>query len=296
MKMIITQGISASGKTTWAEKFIEATPNTVNINRDDIRFNTYCNGVRDWSLYRFTKERERNVSAIQEQAIAQAAKDNLNVIISDTNLNTKTLARLEQLAEEHDFEVYYEVFHIEPMVAIERDAKRANGVGYKVIMNQYKQFAEMFYSKDYHQYANSKRDAIVIDVDGTLADMRGVRTPFEWTKVKQDKPHKHVVDMVKAARLDGLDVVIMSGRDGSCLQDTQDWLEHHLGFSDFWLFMRATGDMRKDTVVKKELFKRYVDNNFNVQYVIDDRPSVCRMWQYELGLKVVQVGNVGQEF
>ena len=35
----------------------------------------------------------------------------------------------------------------------------------------------------------AKEKAIIVDVDGTLADMRGVRSPFEWDKVLQDKPH-----------------------------------------------------------------------------------------------------------
>jgi hypothetical protein len=40
----------------------------------------------------------------------------------------------------------------------------------------------------------AKEKAIIVDVDGTLADMRGVRSPFEWDKVLQDKPHLDVID------------------------------------------------------------------------------------------------------
>ena len=42
-----------------------------------------------------------------------------------------------------------------------------------------------------------KEKAIIVDVDGTLADMRGIRGPFEWDKVSQDKPHQDVIDLVK---------------------------------------------------------------------------------------------------
>ena len=70
-------------------------------------------------------------------------------------------------------------------------------------------------------------------------------------------------------------------------------LEHGIGASA--LFMRAPGDMRKDTIVKEEIFWRDIADNFNVQFVVDDRPSVCRMWR-ELGLKVLQVGNPHIEF
>ena len=38
MKAILTIGVSASGKTTWAEQFVKENEWWVNINRDDIRF------------------------------------------------------------------------------------------------------------------------------------------------------------------------------------------------------------------------------------------------------------------
>ena len=41
---------------------------------------------------------------------------------------------------------------------------------------------------------------------------------------------------------------------------------------------------------------KYIDKKFNILYCIDDRPSVARMWRYELGLKVIQVGDPHQEF
>ncbi len=53
--------------------------------------------------------------------------------------------------------------------------------------------------------------------------------------------------------------------------------------------------MRKDTIVKEEIFWRDIADNYNVQFVIDDRPSVARMWR-ELGLKVFQVGDPHIEF
>jgi hypothetical protein len=61
-----------------------------------------------------------------------------------------------------------------------------------------------------------------------------------------------------------------------------------------YLVMREQGDSRKDTIVKKEMFDKYIKGKYNVLYVVDDRPCVCRMWS--LGLKVMQVGNPYIEF
>jgi hypothetical protein len=74
----------------------------------------------------------------------------------------------------------------------------------------------------------AKEKAIIVDVDGTLADMRGVRSPFEWDKVLQDKPHLDVIDLVKdLASLKKYKIIITTGRDGICEQDTVTWLRKY---------------------------------------------------------------------
>jgi predicted kinase len=62
-----------------------------------------------------------------------------------------------------------------------------------------------------------------------------------------------------------------------------------LGVPESMLLMRKRGDMRKDTIVKKEIWDAHLAGRYNVLCAIDDRPSVCRMWRYELGLLVMQV-------
>lgn len=64
-----------------------------------------------------------------------------------------------------------------------------------------------------------------------------------------------------------------------------------VGNSSADLFMRATADKRKDTVVKREIWGRHIAEKYNVLFVIDDRPSVCRCWRYEVGLPVFQVND-----
>ena len=54
--------------------------------------------------------------------------------------------------------------------------------------------------------------------------------------------------------------------------------------------------MRKDTTVKEEIFWDSIADKYNVVAVIDDRPSVVRMW-YDIGIpNVVCVGNPWEEF
>jgi hypothetical protein len=61
------------------------------------------------------------------------------------------------------------------------------------------------------------------------------------------------------------------------------------GSADCYLFMRPQGDSRPDTVVKRELFEKYVEPNWHISFVIDDRKSVVQMWR-DLGLYVFNCG------
>lgn len=83
---------------------------------------------------------------------------------------------------------------------------------------------------------------------------------------------------------------MLSGRDGVCEDETKKWLKNNNIPCDF-LFMRTPGDNRKDTIVKKELFDKYVKDTYNVQFVLDDRSCVVDMWRNEIGLTVLQVAE-----
>lgn len=132
MKAIITIGISGSGKTTWAEQ----QEGFFNLNRDDLRFNHYCGGVRDWKLYNF-KKYEKEVTRLQKELIEHAANYGLNLIISDTNLKKDRNNQLKQKLESLGYEVEFKFFPCSLPEAILRDNGRAARVGPDVITMQY---------------------------------------------------------------------------------------------------------------------------------------------------------------
>lgn len=53
----LTVGCSGSGKSTHAKELKQLLPSVVEINRDEWRFTFFTNGVQDWGLYKFTKDR-----------------------------------------------------------------------------------------------------------------------------------------------------------------------------------------------------------------------------------------------
>ena len=287
MKAIFTVGVSASGKTTWAEQ----QKGFININRDDIRFETFCGGVRSWSLYKFSKANEAKVSEIQHARLTSAIAHNKDIIISDTNLNPKNYRGMVNLLEWHNYEIEFKFFPISYEEALKRDSSRAIPVGQQVIARQFEQFNKLYGDKVVNDPSLPK--CIIVDVDGTVAEMNG-RSPFEWDKVGNDLPKKDVIEVVKAIADTGVKVIIFSGRDGCCFDKTTQWLaDNDVNYNLF--AMREEGDMRKDSIIKRELFDKHVAGKYYVQGVFDDRPQVVRMWR-EMGLTVFALGNQHVEF
>lgn len=144
MKAIITVGVSASGKTTWAKRYAMA-HNAFISNRDDLRFT--LTGTEGWHEYRFCKVTEKLVTALQLQTLAHnAQKSQFDVIIADTNLNAGKRDGLVAVCKGLGYEVTIKPFPVSLMTAVNRDALRSIGsrVGRTVIEQQYKQWLEYY--------------------------------------------------------------------------------------------------------------------------------------------------------
>lgn len=63
----------------------------------------------------------------------------------------------------------------------------------------------------------------------------------------------------------------------------------------FDLYMRKTGDSRKDSIIKLEIFNKHIKPNYKILGVFDDRMQVCRMW-YEQGIFCFNVNQGLIEF
>ena len=134
-------------------------------------------------------------------------------------------------------------------------------------------------------------DAIIVDIDGTLAHMNGKRGPYEENKVLVDDPDPEVILSVFAEKnYLNRTVIVMSGRHETCQEDTEKWLKQY-GVPYDHIFMRKADDNRSDDIVKYELFMEHVAGKFNVKKIYDDRDQVCSMWRHLLKLKVFAVAE-----
>ncbi|MEI6621382.1 MAG: polynucleotide kinase [Actinomycetes bacterium] len=128
-------------------------------------------------------------------------------------------------------------------------------------------------------------DAIIVDIDGTLAD-RANRSPFGWDSASTDLPIYPTIRLVQALAGESL-VLYVTGRSEVCRDATLDWLREHVGVAGP-LFMRRADDNRRDATLKGELFRKHIRDSYRVWMVLDDRNQTVAMWR-RLGLACFQV-------
>jgi predicted kinase len=280
LKLILTKGLPASGKTTWAKDYLQKHPNTVNLCTDDLRLQLAT-----------TNKREKLVLQSRDRLTEHYLENGYSVIWSDTNLNPIHAKRAQSLAEQYQAELVIQDFtQVSLTDCIQRDLRRSNSVGQQVITKMYYDYLAQPASPP--AFNPALPSCYLVDVDGTLA-IHTQRKPFNWDRVGEDLLHEQVATLVRQLAKN-YEIVVLSGRSQICHSLTEQWLVAH-EIPHCALHMRPEDDCRPDEILKAELYHQYVCDRFNVMGVIDDRPKVCRMWR-SLGFTVFQVGNPDYEF
>jgi predicted kinase len=298
LKILLLIGIPASGKSTWAKSFVKNNTDWVRVSRDDFRLMFKQEQMCEPKV-------EDLITAMVNQAITKALVRKLNVIVDATNVREKYIAEFIEKFK-YSADIDYRVFDISIDKAVERDNALDAKVGEEVIKKMYNNYKILmdsfhfqpvkkveFYPEIKIDYKSELPQAVIFDIDGTLAIMKN-RGAFEWDKVDRDSGNDIVLEQVFFHKNVGRKIIVVSGRDGSCEEMTRAWLNFYGVFPDE-LYLRKAGDFRKDTIVKKEIYKNHIEGKFNVLSVYDDRLSVCEMW-HELGLFVMNVNQGMREF
>ena len=288
-QLLMTIGLPASGKTTWAEEQVRANPGrVVHVTKDQLRLMLNAGVFKG-------KKTESIVLAARDALIETFLAQGLTVIVDDTNFAPFHEKRLRDLAGQYGAEFNVQDFtHVPLEVCLERNEKRSarKRVPASVIHKMWDDYlAAAGQPAAHHDVVDrtERPDAVICDIDGTVARMTG-RKPYDWHLVDSDEPVAAVISAVHAMAAAGTQILFMSGRDGCCREMTQEWLDKHVGI-DAPLFMRAPGDNRRDSIVKRELFDAHVRDRFNVVFVLDDRDQVVELWRHDLGLPCFQVAE-----
>lgn len=258
------------------------------MNKDDLRAMCH-NSV--WG-----KDNEKLICAIRDSIIVHSLNNGRNVIVDDTNFEPKHLESMQRIKQQFNIDVeiierFFDVPYEECMV---RDAKRGDkSVGAEVIKAMYDKYLKTTEEQPMVEFEQdpSLPDCVIVDIDGTVAKMNG-RGPHEYHRVSEDLPQKDIIRLVHIFHDRKFKVIFLSGRKPSCKQMTQDWLwANYLGLKDAELYMRESeDDNRKDYIFKEEAYNKYIKGKYYVEYVLDDRDQVVKLWR-RLGLRCLQVAD-----
>ena len=286
-KVLILKGLPGSGKSTFAKKLVTEKPNTwKRINKDDLR------AMLDNSHY--SKGNEKFVLKMRDIMIHQALLDGKSVVSDDTNLHPRHETRIKQVVHEycketgHEVKVEVQLIDTPLEECIKRDLQRPVSVGERVIREAYNKY---FLKRNDRGPHYSKQDqalpkAIICDLDGTLAILK--RNPFDASTCEDDELNLPIANVVKSYHDQGHQIILVSGRMDTYKQETLNWLKKHQ-IPYHALFMRKAKDMRKDAIMKREIYENSIQDKFYVEFVLDDRNQVVDMWRNELGLACLQV-------
>lgn len=300
--LIITRGLPGCGKSTAASGWVRMEPdNRFEVNRDAIRL--MLGGFVVGS-----SEQEKMVTKISHTSIHDLLKAGKDVVCSDTNLQTKYMRELIRIANSVGAEVeVWDMTNVPLDVVHYRNKGRTDKepVPERVINKMYFSFVKgqpyplpvpnvdsAGKAPDFYVGEFGLPEVDICDIDGTVADCKGVRSPYDYSKVSQDRARRRTIDVLESRHKAGKGLIFVSGRPdiNNVRQDTEDWIRKYVRLPFKALLMRPADRLQiNDAIIKRDLFDNNIRGHYNIGVVFDDRDRVVNMWRKELGLDCLQV-------
>jgi len=290
LKIIFLKGLPASGKSSWAKQYIKENSNVKIVNKDQLRAMLDCSV---WS-----KDNERYIVELRDHIISSSLVRGYSVIVDDTNFAKEHEGNIRQIAAMHEafygehVEFEEKFFDVDVDECVRRDAQRTGSahVGKKVIYDMHRRYL----AKKFVPVAKNPKlpNAIICDLDGTLA-LTGDRDIYDGSKVHLDivnEPVKRILERYADTHY----IIICSGRSGEYRDISIEWLNRN-SIPWNYIYTRKIGDKLKDSIIKQEIYDTHIKDKYNVEFVLDDRKQVKRMW-VENGLFVLDCNQLDLEF
>lgn len=123
-----------------------------------------------------------------------------------------------------------------------------------------------------------KRDAIIVDLGGTLAH-RGERAKGDYmTRFHEDKVDETVKELVNLVNSSGTMIIILTGQRERSRAITEKWLSDNGVCYD--KLMMKPDDNTLDTVDwKMYVYDNILKDCINVKYVLEDREDAVERWR-----------------
>jgi len=327
-KLIITRGLPRSGKTTWAKGHVDTSGNFVRINRDDLRVMLHNNkwSPKNEEITIATQRAmvkaallkgksvivdDTNLTEHHSSSWENLAKEcgatfeikkfdssDIQLLIDRDNNDDWSSRRGEhtivRMAMEHGY-----IYHADDSIVIcDLDGTLCDIEHRRHFVKMECQYCggDGRDGKDCITTAKEKAEGV------TATHMKKDWNSF-FAGGLEDKLRQEVFDRLLELSAQGKKIVFVSARPEKCRADTLTWFVRHGIMSKYdkfaWfedkkleyeaLLMRPDGNSNDDTIIKQAILDKYFRKE-SIHLVIDDRPSVIRMWRSN-GLTVEDVGD-----
>lgn len=311
LKIFFLKGAPSSGKSTWSKNELIKDPTRyLHINNDSLRDS--FNG----SVY--SSEYEKLITETRNFLIREGLKRDLDIIIDNVNANNRHWEATCKIAKESnkDVQIVEKLFYLELDELLLRNSKR-EGIA-RVPDDVVKKFFKDLGGKQF-KFSNPRNEiftkstlamdrtiepmwqdetlprATVWDNDGTISNIHSGRSPYDASTADLDIPHKHVIECMRLYFQAGYKILFVSGREEKDRAPTERFYQKHFPEVKYELFMRPTGDFRKDVIIKSEIFNNHIKGKYFLAGWYEDRLQIVK-WAYEIGLPIFRVNDPCSSF
>lgn len=285
-KVLILQGIPASGKSTFAKGLVANSRGLwKRLNKDDMR------AMLDNSEH--SKENESFAEQLRDMMLFEALKAGKNVVIDDTNLWERPIERVKKVVEQfqkaHRTKVEIEIkpFDVELGTCIERDSQRDSSVGATVVSKLYRQHIvskEKLYT--YSNVDESLPSALVCELDNVLAiaHQRNLQDVF---LCENDLVHQPIKELLDIYRAKDYKIILLTQRPETYRRQTQNWLYYNrVEFDELLMYPSGIKGVR----YKKEFYEEEIALKYQVKLALETQQEAVDLWRLELQIPCLQVG------
>jgi predicted kinase len=288
-------GATGAGKTTFAKYWLRTEPNWMRVSRDDFRTMHFSNENMSW-------EDENKITEMIDGAVMAALNKGINILVDATHCKAEYInAYINKYS--HKANISFKIFEV-PLDelkkrCLERYEQTGKFIPERVIEKFHKELINLKSHFDFTPRMKTEVSveikaqnkelpkAIICDLDGTLALMNG-RSPFDASRCDEDLLNEPVGNVLKNYFALGYQILLVSGREDRFEEPTMRFLEkYEIPYHQLW--MRKSKDSRKDSIIKKEIFFEHINDQFYVEFVLDDRNQVVDTWRKDLKLNCFQV-------
>jgi hypothetical protein len=150
------------------------------------------------------------------------------------------------------------------------------------------------------------RSAVIFDLDGVLFDSKVLRNYLPKDETSREEwdlfaTHYHKVsinswciELIKSLILNDIKILFVTSREDvlEARLQTVNKLVEAIGTENVLnssLFMRSFNDYRPSDEVKKDIFIKYIKDNYNILFAIDDEIQNSLMWKE---LEITSLHNI----